>query len=316
LPATVVALHDASVAAGSIGRVIATVHDAITRRLIDLALAESPVDAAFTWLVLGSVARREAFPSSDQDSAIVWHGDGDAVRAPLAELAAHVVAGVARSGVPACPNGAVASKPLFLRSEGEWRRVATSWLDDPTQEKALILVSVLVDGRPVWPEEGRSSLSDVFTGGARHPLLMRRLASFALSHKPPTGFFRDFVVEHDGERRGTLDIKRGGLVPVVDIARWAGMKAGVAEASTLARLDAAERHETLPAQAVATLRVAFELFSDLRMGHQIDAVRANRRPDDAIDPRTLEPLTRRYLKDAFRAVADVQRGLVNELGLT
>ena len=318
LPGTVVALHDARVAASSVGRVIATVHDAITRRLIELALEQHPVETPFTWLVLGSVARREAFPSSDQDSAMVWHGegDGDAVRTPLAELAAHVVAGMAHSGVPACPNGAVASKPLFLRSEREWRRVATSWLDDPTQEKALILVSVLVDGRPVWPEEGRSSLSDVFTGGARHPLLMRRLASFALSHKPPTGFFRDFVVEHDGERRGTLDIKRGGLVPVIDIARWAGMKAGVAEASTLARLDAAERHETLPPQAVATLRVAFELFSDLRMGHQIEAVRANRRPDDAIDPRTLEPLTRRYLKDAFRAVADVQRGLGNELGLT
>jgi CBS domain-containing protein len=318
LPATVIALHDARVAADSIGRVIATVHDAITRRLIELALERRPVETPFTWLVLGSVARREAFPSSDQDSAVVWQGEGDDpdVRAPLAELAAGVVDAGARSGVPACPNGAVASKPLFLRSEGEWRRVAASWLDDPTQEKALILVSVLVDGRPIWPEEGRSSLSDVFASGTRHPLLMRRLASFALSHKPPTGFFRDFVVEHDGERRGTLDIKRGGLVPVVDIARWAGMKAGVAEASTLARLEAAEQGGTLTAQAVATLRVAFELFTDLRMGHQVEALRARRQPDDAIDPRTLEPLTRRYLKEAFRAVADVQRGLVNEIGLT
>jgi signal-transduction protein with cAMP-binding, CBS, and nucleotidyltransferase domain len=52
------------------------------------------------------------------------------------------------------------------------------------------------------------------------------------------------------------------------------------------------------------------------MTHQIDAIRNHRAPDDAIDPRTLEPLTRRYLKEAFRAVADVQRGLINELGLT
>ena len=318
LPATVVTLHDARAASESIGRVIATVHDAVTRRLIELALERAPVDTPFTWLVLGSVARREAFPSSDQDSAIAWRGNGDdpAVRGPLAALAAEVVEGGRMSGFPACPNGAVASKPLFLRSEGEWRRVAQSWLSDPTQEKALILVSVLVDGRPVWPDEGTSSLlADVFADGQNHPALMRRLASFAVSHRPPTGFFRDFVVQHDGERRGTLDIKSGGLVPVVDIARWAGMKAGVAEASTAARLDAAERAGVLTAQAAATLRVAFELFTDLRMHHQIEALRAQRAPDDAIDPRSLEPLTRRYLKEAFRAVADVQRGLANELGL-
>src|SRR5947209_751358 len=302
LPTTVLALHDARVASDSIGRVIATVHDAVTRRLIELALARGAVETPFTWLVLGSVARREAFPNSDQDSAIAWQGEGDdaAVREPLAALASEVVDGGRRSGFPACPNGAVASKPLFLRSEGEWRRVAQSWLNDPAQEKALILVSVLVDGRPVWPEEGRGSLlSDVFSGSQEHPVLMRRLARFALGHKPPTGFFRDFVVEHDGERRGTLDIKRGGLVPVVDIARWAGMKAGVAEASTPARLDAAEAAGVLTPQVAATLRVAFELFTDLRMTHQIEAIREQRAPDDAIDPRTLEPLTRRYLKEAF-----------------
>jgi CBS domain-containing protein len=144
---------------------------------------------------------------------------------------------------------------------------------------------------------------------------MRRLAGFAVGHRPPTGFFRDFVVEHDGEHRGTLDIKHGGLVPVIDIARWGGMKAGVAEASTPARLDAAERAGALTPQAAANLRVAHRLFTDLRMGHQMEALRANRRPDDAVDPRTLEPLTRRYLKEAFRAVAEVQRGLVNELDL-
>jgi CBS domain-containing protein len=317
LPDTIVALHDAKVAADTIGRVIATVHDALTRRMIELSLEREPVLAPFTWLSLGSVARREAFPSSDQDSAIAWHGEADdaEVRTALARLAAEVVSGIARCGIPACPNGAVASKPLFLRSEQEWRRVAQSWLDDPNQEKALILVSVLIDGRPVWPEHGPSSLGDVFSGGNRHPQLLRRLGMFALSHKPPTGFMRDFVVQHDGERRGTFDIKSGGLVPVVDIARWAAMAAGVAEASTVARLDAADQHGTLQPDAVSTLRVAFQLFTDLRMGHQIEALRAGRAPDDAIDPRTLEPLTRRYLKEAFRAVADVQRGLVNQLGL-
>jgi len=64
------------------------------------------------------------------------------------------------------------------------------------------------------------------------------------------------------------------------------------------------------------LQVAFELFTDLRMESQIDALRRGAKPNDSIDPRALAPLTRRYLKDAFRAVAEVQRGLTNEFGLT
>jgi CBS domain-containing protein len=232
-------------------------------------------------------------------------------------LAADVVAGLERCGVPRCANGAVACKPLFLRSQGAWLAAARSWLDDPTEEEALILVSLMTDGRPVWTaESGWRAVEDVFADARHHPQLLRRLGLFALRDRPPTGFFRDFVVEHDGERRGTLDIKSGGLLPVVDIARWAAMSAGSAEISTATRLEAAERAGTLDGRTASTLRVAFELFTDLRMEHQIDALRQSAEPTNSIDPRTLAPLTRRYLKDAFRAVAEVQRGLANEFGLT
>jgi CBS domain-containing protein len=210
----------------------------------------------------------------------------------------------------------VASKPLFCRSLGAWEAVARSWMDDPDQTKALILTSVLIDGRPVWAADvAAERLARVFTEAPDHPWLLRRLGVFAIAHRPPTGFFRDFVVEHDGARRGTLDIKAGGLAPVVDLARWAAMAAGVAGASTAARLDAAEAAGTLPAGEVATLRVAFELFTDLRMQHQVAALRDGRTPDDSIDPRRLEPLTRRYLKTAFRAVSDVQRTVATSIDL-
>ena len=316
LPEMIVALHDAKVATASLSQVIATVHDALTRRLIELVEAEIPPPVPYTWLALGSTARRETFPSSDQDSAIAWEGetDDDQTRAGITAIAERVVAGLERCGIPACPNGAVASRRLFMRSTGRWRAVAQSWLDDPGQEKALILVSVLIDGRAVHPTGAGDPLSSVFAGAREHPALLRKLGLFALGHRPPTGFFRDFVLEHGGQRRGTLDIKRGGLAPVVDIARWAAMAAGVASASTSARLAAAGRAGTLPAETAATLAVAFELFSDLRMADQVEALRQGRQPGDHIDPRNLDKLTRRYLKDAFRAVADVQRALTNELG--
>jgi CBS domain-containing protein len=314
----VVALHDARQAASSIAAVYSVVLDALTRRLIELALAEAGEPLCeFAWLALGSQARREAVLSSDVDSAIVWYGDvsEEDVRPRLHALAQRVAGGLAECGVRADSHGATASDPLFVRSLDSWTRVAQSWIENPTKEQALILVSVLVDSRPVWGVLGGNPVAEKFRAARSHPDLLRLLARFALSHRPPTGFLRGLVVEHGGEHRGRLDIKHGGLLPVVDLARWAAMAAGVAGASTPERLRAAADAGTLPPEDVHTLRDAFELFAELRLAHQVEQVRAGAEPDDHLNPNELSELTRTYLKDAFRAVASVQRRIASDLSL-
>ena len=147
------------------------------------------------------------------------------------------------------------------------------------------------------------------------PSLLRLLARFALSFRPPTGFLRDFVVEHSGERRGQLDIKHGGLIPIVDLARWAGLAAGIASAPTLERLRAAEAAGTMESAEARTLMEAFGFIFSLRLDHQVEQLRRGQAPDDFIDPKTLNPLARSYLREAFRAVASVQANLTAELSL-
>jgi len=145
--------------------------------------------------------------------------------------------------------------------------------------------------------------------------LLGRLAAAALAERPPTGFLRHFVLHSTGERKRVLDIKRGGLLPIEVLARWSGLAAGVTAASTRTRLSASEAAGTLTADDAATLRDAFDLVCALRMEHQVEQLRAGRPPDNLIDPRTLTPLTRTALKDAFRAVARVQRGIAVRQGL-
>ena len=314
LAPTVVALHDARVAAADVAGITAVVVDAVTRRLVDLAVAElGPPPAPLTWLALGSQARREAVPSSDVDSALVWLGSEEDAGPYAAALAARVLDGLARAGFPADEHGAVATNPLFARSYDAWAAAARSWLRDPLQEKAPILVSLVVDARPVWG--AGPSVSDVFREARRHPDLLRLLGRYALAHRPPTGFLRDFVVEHSGARRGRFDLKRGGMVPIVDLARWAGMAAGVTSASTPARLRAAAAAGTLDADAAAVLEEAFHLVLQLRLAHQVEQLRAGRRPDDLVRPQDLTPVARASLREAFRAVAAVQRQLSGELDL-
>ncbi len=319
----IIALHDARVAAEHVAAVRSVVLDALTRRLVELAVRDAgdpPVP--FTWFALGSLARREAVPSSDVDSALAWGDESGRPEASgqvagyLGRVAQAVDEGLRACGLSPDAHGASAANPLFARSLASWHRAARSLSEDPTQEKALILVSVITDSRPVW-STGGSVIGGLWEARPYpdHPDLLRLLARFALSFRPPTGFLRDFVVEHSGERRGQLDIKHGGLIPIVDLARWAGMAAGIASASTLERLRAAEAAETMESPEARTLMEAFGFIFSLRLDHQVEQLRRGQPPDDFIDPKTLNPLARSYLREAFRAVASVQANLAAELSL-
>ncbi|MGN6169868.1 MAG: putative nucleotidyltransferase substrate binding domain-containing protein, partial [Solirubrobacteraceae bacterium] len=169
--------------------------------------------------------------------------------------------------------------------------------------------------RPVWGIHAGTPVTDTFRLAPRTTSLLRLLARFALSYRPPTGFLRGLVVEHSGEYRGRLDLKHGGVIPIADLARWAGMAAGVTSASTRERLRCAAAAGTLSDADAHTLEDAFELVTGLRLEHQVEQLRAGREPDDYIDPATLSRLTRTYLKDAFRAVASIQKQLSAEFNV-
>ena len=321
LDPVIIALHDARVTAEHLTAVRSVVLDALTRRLVELAVRDAgPPPVPFTWFALGSLARRETAPSSDVDSALAWEGVGDEhggeASGYLGRVAQAVDEGLRACGMSPDAHGASAANPIFARSLDSWHRAARSLSEDPTQEKALILVSVLADNRPVWSSSGAAG------GGLwearpypEHPYLLRLLARFALSFRPPTGFLRDFVVEHSGERRGQLDIKHGGIIPIVDLARWAAMAAGVASASTPERLRVAEAAGIMEGPEARALTEAFGFIFSLRLDHQVEQLRRGETPDDFIAPKMLNPLARSYLREAFRAVASVQASLAAELSL-
>ncbi len=86
-------------------------------------------------------------------------------------------------------------------------------------------------------------------------------------------------------------------------------------ALTLERLRVAEAAGTLESAQARTLTEAFGFIFSLRLDHQVEQLRRGEGPDDFIDPKTLNPLARSYLREAFRAVASVQSGLANQLSL-
>jgi CBS domain-containing protein len=321
---TVVALHRAGLHHAQISAIVSVVSDSLIRRMIEIAVdSAGPPPVEFAWFSLGSHGRREAVPSSDVDSGMAWADEpepsdpeGRPTGADAARYMRAIADDVAHSlrfiGWRLDPHGVTASGAFSASSIGEWCRAIRSWLAHPDDERVLIATSILLDGRTVHgPNE--LSVTPIFYEAEGRSTLLRWMLRLALSSKPPTGFMHDIVVEGSGEHRGTFDIKRGGLLPIVDLARYGSLKAGLELTSTVKRLRASATAGALAETEAMTLEEAYTLFAALRLEHQVNQLEQGSEPDNHIDPKELNPLTRRYLRDAFRAVASVQKALVGEL---
>ena len=311
LRSAVIALSEAEAPPAQISGVIAVVADTLTRRLIELALEElGEPPAPFSWLAFGSLGRREMSPGSDIDSALTWSGPEDPeIERYMVDLGGRVVEGLADCGFKADTHGATAGQPFFVRSADAWRAALRRAIEQPGEDKGLILLSLALDGRVIHRVGDPSDLPEELRRLDHLRALRRLMLSLALAHKPPTGFLRDFVVEHSGEHRGQLDIKRGGLLPVTDLARYACLAAGARAIATPERLRVASIAGALDAADARMLDEAFDLYSRLRIEHQVEQLRQGEEPDDFMDPEELDALTRRYLRDAFHAVRSLQRKL-------
>ncbi|MEU8233294.1 putative nucleotidyltransferase substrate binding domain-containing protein [Actinoplanes sp. NPDC048967] len=309
LPTTIVELSDNGVAAGHIGAVHTAVVDAVVRRVLELHPSPALAAVRHSWVLLGSLGRGEPLPLSDVDTALVWVDPPESAPDPaqgIRAAAREVLRDLQHCGFTLCANGANAHNPVFSRSRSGWVAAARGWQHDPTQANALLLSAMVADSRPVTDLPLGRALTEQIRSHTRTTQFLRALLDEALGWRPPTGFVRDFVVAHSGDHRGQLELKSGGLVPVVALARWIAVVSGDARGTTPDRLRRGARAGLLSADEADTLAGGFDDVYSLLLRHEVNAVRSGETPTTYLAPADLDSLTRRHLRETFKAIALVQ----------
>lgn len=300
-------------------RLLTSIADSIARRLGELAeekLGPAPVPYAF--VAVGSQARAEMGPASDQDNALVLADsyDEEPHGEYFAALTQFVCEGLAHAGQALCPGEMMASNPKWRMTQSQWSRMFHTWVTAP-DPNALLHAQVFFDFRAIFGSgEGWRSLADevheaALSSARGSRRLHTHLAALATFREPPVGFFRGFVLERDGEYANTLDIKRGGTAAVVQMARLYSIVAGVSAVDTPTRLRASAG-EAVSTKGASDLADAYEYLSDLVMKHQSQQVRAGEEPNYRIDPKQLQSLDRAALRDAFGVIKSLQNALASK----
>jgi CBS domain-containing protein len=206
-----------------------------------------------------------------------------------------VLQGLEACGLGRCPDGANATEPLFSRSVENWLEAARVWTAHPESESALLLASIVADNRAVSHLELGRMLTVSMLGHARSRHFLDGLLEFTLAVRPPRG------IAH----RGPIDLKRGGLWPVVLLGRWLGLVVGDTSGSTVDRIRRGAEAGLLTVGEAGDLAAAFEHLFQLRFDLEVDGFR-EQAADGQVVPGELDPLPRQYLHDSLKAVARIQ----------
>ena len=141
------------------------------------------------------------------------------------------------------------------------------------------------------------------------PGFFRHLSENAIYFKPPIGFFRNFVVESEGEHKDAFDIKRA-MMPIVDLARIYALKNRVDETNTLERLRLLYHAKVLKWSEYHDLEQAYSFMLQLRFVRQITAIiEENRPPDNYVKPKKLSRIEQTLLKEIFKRIEKFQTKL-------
>jgi len=299
-------LYRGGLATPQIGRIVSTLNDTLIARLLqqgEAALGAAPTP--YAWIVFGSEGRCEQMVLTDQDNALVYAEPSEAADAYFHALAEFVVQRLIQAGFPPCPGGYMATnwcKPL-----DEWLALFSDWIDRP-EPQALVEAGIFFDFRPVYGELSLEPLEQRMMSAQRNGIFLAYLAQAANAFAPPLGFLNRLRSEG-----GYIDLKKGGVAPVVGMARALALAAGSRERSTMERLTAAVQGGTLSGEGADNLSGAFQFFLHIRLRAQLDAIRAGQKPDNRIRLKDLTSREQRLLKDAFVMVREMQEAVADQL---
>jgi len=303
-------LVESNATAHSVGHVISAVGEAINCRLLQLAEQKfGPPPVPYAWLAAGSLARNEQTALSDQDNCLVLSDEYQPEQHDdyFIALSRYVSDGLNECGYVYCPGDVMATNSQWRQPLAQWKRYFNRWIEQP-EPKALMLSSVFFDLRLM---HGEQSLLDelqqhILSKSKTNRIFLAYMTGNALTHQPPLGLFRNFVLVKGGENKHTLDLKHSGVVPVIDLARIYCLASGLPEINTWDRLDAAAGQGELSAQGAADLRDALEFIGAVRLRHQAHLIKHDQAPNNFVPPSKLSQFERNHLKDAFALVRTMQ----------
>ncbi len=297
-----------------ITRIVTEINNYLTTKAIETAIMKleknnyPPPDVKWCWLAIGSQGRGEQLLMSDQDNALLFEdvaaSEYKSVKIYFLELAKIVTGILNECGFEYCPSNMMASNPHWCLSLSEWKEQFRNWIFTPG-EKEVMYSTIFFDYRPLFGEaelakELSSSIDEYIS---QQESFLSFLAKNALQNPPPVGFFRNFMLEHDGEHKNEFDVKARAIMPLVDAARVLALSNKLQGFhNTGKRFRKLAEIEKQNAEIFEQAADAFEIFIHFRT---LEGIK-NENKGRYFKPEDLNKMQRVMLRNSFKPIKEIQ----------
>lgn len=301
------------------------INNDIYRRVVDLdlkAMADEGLGAppvALSVIVMGSGGRGENFLFPDQDNGMILGDYPDDRHTEIdgwfIELAERVIRDLDTVGLPMCRGHVMATNPLWRKTLPQWKEQVRLW-SHKRNTTMIRLCDIFFDFRCVWGDRAMADDLRRFvtaTVSGNHAFL-REMHEDDADHGVALGWFGRFITEKEKEEyKGQMNLKHTGTLPLVESVRLLALREGIADVSTLGRMDALKAKGILSNDEHDYLAGAYRHISRLLLRQQLRDYAAGRPVSNYVPPESLTERERDILVEGFKAIRGVRKRLQTEL---
>jgi CBS domain-containing protein len=200
-----------------------------------------------------------------------------------------------QAGIPYCKGGVMAAQPDWRHTPEDWLAAVGHWVRRAEGE-AMLNVDIFFDFARAHGDPGLADAlrAQSLRQAGASPLFLRLMAQEVERAGSALGAFGRWR-----SKQGRVDLKRGGIWPIIAFARALALRCGSSATGTLDRLNAAVADGHLKTEDGERLAVIFELILGEILEQQLVDLAAGRPAGNTVEILRVSRDRRARLKEAL-----------------
>lgn len=305
MDALIRSLHKQGVKVRFLMDLLAALNKRLMAKLFNLLVPEDVIPHVCL-VVMGSEGRGEQITKTDQDNGLIMRDSLDWPNGP--ETMREYARVLQEIGFPPCPGEVMVSNPFWVQPISEWTKRMQDWVN-LGDEESILKLSIAVDAAPVAGNAAlyKTSRNWFFKEIQQHQRFLTAFAKVATVFDTPLTLLGSIRNRSNG-----IDLKRGGIFPIVHGIRTMALQYQIPENNTFARITALVDIGVLPRRMGNELQEAFGAFHLLRVKAELGRIGSDSSQDGSqnmIDLDDLDRLEKDTLRQAFHVVKEFKQHL-------
>ena len=284
---------------------LAALNKRLMSKLFNLVVPESVLPHVCL-VVMGSEGRGEQIVRIDQDNGLIMRDSLDWPECQ--QTMEYYTQTLVDLGYPKCPGQVMVNKPFWVQPISVWTQRMRDWVTKADSD-SLLNLAISIDAYPVAGNKAlfKTSRNWLLRELQQQQRFLSSFAEVALVFETPLNFLGGIR-----DRAAGIDVKKGGIFPIVHGVRVLAMQYQVAETNTYKRIESLVKLGVLPQGLGSELMESFTILQWFRLSHHLYQQEQNcsvEELDNQVNLGALDRLEKDLLRQSFQVVKEFKKHL-------